>query len=257
MENININKNIAIKLSNLNKSYSKKQVLFDINLDIYEGELFGFIGKNGVGKSTTIECILGSKLFDTGEILVEGINIKEKPIEVKKMIGYVASEPTCYEDMTGAKYLEFVASIYQISPQIFVKNLDFLVRKFEFKEEDLYRQISEYSHGMKQKVCLMASLIHNPKIWILDEPTVGLDAMSANELSLLMKDYVKHGNTVFVASHNIDLIAKLCDRVAIIKDGKIYNIFDLKREPSLRNRIQNIFLRLYQEKDKDDRSISS
>ena len=240
---------IAIKLTNLNKSYGKKQVLYDINLEIYQGELFGFIGKNGVGKSTTIDCILGSKLFDSGEILVNDLNIKEKPIKVKKMIGYVASEPTCYEDMTGAKYLQFVASIYEISPQIFVKNLDYLLKKFEFKEEDLYRQIKEYSHGMKQKICLIASLIHNPKIWILDEPTVGLDAMSANELSLLMKDYVKHGNTCFVASHNIDLISKLCDRVAIIKDGKIYQIFDLKHEPSLRNKIQNIFLRLYQEKE--------
>ena len=241
--------NIAIKLTNLNKSYGKKKVLYDINLEIYRGELFGFIGKNGVGKSTTIDCILGSKLFDSGEILVNDLNIKEKPIKVKKMIGYVASEPTCYEDMTGAKYLQFVASIYEISPQIFVKNLDYLLKKFEFKEEDLYRQIKEYSHGMKQKICLIASLIHNPNIWILDEPTVGLDAMSANELSLLMKDYVKHGNTCFVASHNIDLISKLCDRVAIIKDGKIYQIFDLKHEPSLRNKIQNIFLRLYQEKE--------
>ena len=241
--------NIAIKLTNLNKSYGKKKVVYDINLEIYQGELFGFIGKNGVGKSTTIDCILGSKLFDSGEILVNNLNIKEKPIKVKKMIGYVASEPTCYEDMTGAKYLQFVASIYEISPQIFVKNLDYLLKKFEFKEEDLYRQVKEYSHGMKQKICLIASLIHNPSIWILDEPTVGLDAMSANELSLLMKDYVKHGNTCFVASHNIDLISKLCDRVAIIKDGRIYQIFDLKHEPSLRNKIQNIFLRLYQEKE--------
>lgn len=241
---------ISIKIDHLNKSYGKKQVLYDINLEIYEGELFGFIGKNGVGKSTTIDCILGAKLFDSGEIFVEGLNIKEEPIKVKNMIGYVASEPTCYEDMSGAQYLQFISSIYQISPQIFVKNLEYLLRKFEFKEEDLTRKINEYSHGMKQKICLMASLIHNPKIRILDEPTVGLDAMSANELSLLMKDYVKHKNTCFVASHNIDLIAKLCDRVAIIKDGRIYAIYDLKREPSLRNKIQNIFLRLYQDKDK-------
>ena len=165
------------------------------------------------------------------------------------MIGYVASEPTCYEDMSGIQYLQFVSSIYQINPQIFFKNLTYLLKKFEFNEEDLYREIREYSHGMKQKVCLIASLIHNPKIWILDEPTVGLDAMSANELSLLMKDYVKHGNTCFVASHNIDLISKLCDRVAIIKDGRIYEVYDLKHEPSLRNRIEKIFLKLYQEKE--------
>ena len=111
MENDLTNKT-SIKITNLNKSYGKKQVLFDINLEIYEGELFGFIGKNGVGKSTTIECVLGSKLFDSGEILVEGLDIKEKPIEVKKLIGYVASEPTCYEDMTGMQYLQFIGSIY-------------------------------------------------------------------------------------------------------------------------------------------------
>lgn len=151
--------------------------------------------------------------------------------------------------MTGMQYLQFIGSIYSINPQIFIKNISFLLKKFEFNEEDLYREIREYSHGMKQKVCLMASLIHNPKIWILDEPTVGLDAMSANELSLLMKDYVKHGNTCFVASHNIDLISKLCDRVAIIKNGRIYEVYDLKHEPSLRNRMEKIFLRLYQEKE--------
>ena len=242
-------KKLAIKLSNLNKSYSKKQVLFDINLDIYEGELFGFIGKNGVGKSTTIECILGSKLFDTGEILVEGINIKEKPIEVKKMIGYVASEPTCYEDMTGAKYLEFVASIYQISPQIFVKNLDFLVKKFEFKEEDLYRKINEYSHGMKQKVCLMASLIHNPKVWILDEPTVGLDIMVYEVLLRMIKEFAVHGRTVFITSHNIELVSKVCDRVAIINDGKIETLLDFKKEPLKRRDLSKIFFKIYGEEE--------
>ena len=151
--------------------------------------------------------------------------------------------------MTGMQYLQFIGSIYSINPQIFIKNISFLIKKFEFNEEDLYREIREYSHGMKQKVCLMASLIYNPKIWILDEPTVGLDAMSANELSLLMKDYAKHGNTCFVASHNIDLISKLCDRVAIIKDGRIYEVYDLKHEPSLRNRMEKIFLKLYQEKE--------
>ena len=152
--------------------------------------------------------------------------------------------------MTGAEFVEFIASIYKVNAQVYGSNLNFLLDKLEFDEQDLYRKIAEYSHGMKQKICLMASLIHNPKIWILDEPTVGLDPMTSNELSILMKDYVKHGNTIFIASHNIDLVSKLCDRVAIIKDGRIINIFDLKNNPILRNKIGPYFLSLYKKEVK-------
>lgn len=240
----------AIKISNLNKSYNHRQFLFNINLEIYKGEIFGFIGKNGVGKSTTIECLIGAKTYEEGDILLNGIDSKKYPLEIKKIIGYVASEPICYEDMKGAEFLEFIASIYKVNAQIYVSNLNFLLDKLEFDEKDLYRKIAEYSHGMKQKICLMASLIHNPKIWILDEPTVGLDPMTSNELSALMKDYVKHGNTIFIASHNIDLVSKLCDRVAIIKDGRIINIFDLKNNPILRNKIGPYFLSLYKKEEK-------
>lgn len=250
MDDLNKEKEVAIKISHLNKSYSHRQVLFDIDLEINKGELFGFIGKNGVGKSTTIECLIGAKTFDSGDIFLNGIDCKKYPLDVKKIIGYVASEPVCYEDMKGSDFLEFIASIYKVNAQTYISNLNFLLDKLEFDEKDLYRRIAEYSHGMKQKICLMASLIHNPKIWILDEPTVGLDPMTSNELSILMKDYVKHGNTIFIASHNIDLVSKLCDRVAIIKDGKIVNIFDLKNNPILRNKIGPYFLNLYKKDEK-------
>ena len=238
------NTKTSIIVKNLKKSYGTKQVLNDISFEIEEGELFGIVGKNGVGKSTTIECLLGAKKFDSGEIIINDLNIKKDPIKIKQHIGYVCSEPTCYKDMNGLDYLQFIASIYRVKPQIFIKNLEFLLNKFDFKEEDLYRHISEYSHGMQQKICLMASLIHNPKIWVLDEPTVGLDSMTTNELSLLIKDYVKHNNTCIITSHNIDLVAKLCDKVAIIKDGQVYNIYNLRKEPGLRSRLTSIFINL-------------
>ena len=239
------NENKMIEVKNLNKSYGKHQVLFDVNFDIYEGELFGLIGKNGAGKSTTIECILGAKKFDSGEILVDHKNINKNALEIKKIIGYVPSEPTCYLDMTGYDYLNFVGSLYQVSFKTFIDNVDFLVKLFDFLEKDLYRPIREYSHGMQQKICLMASLIHNPKIWILDEPTVGLDPVAANELTKLIKEFIKHNKSCFIASHNIEMIAKLCDRVAIVKDGKISEIIDLKKNPNMRSKIPSIFMKVY------------
>ncbi len=235
-------KKTAIHIENLVKNYGKKEVIKDISFDVYTGELFGFIGKNGVGKSTTIECICGIKPFNSGVIEVLGNSIKEDPISVKQSIGYASSEPIAYEDMTGYRYMEFVASIFRLKEERFVENLKYLSKRLDLRQEDLHRPIKEYSHGMKQKICLIASMIHNPKIWILDEPTVGLDAFTANELAKMMREFAKHGNTCFVASHNIDLISRLCDRVAIINEGKILNIFDLIKEPKARNYLANYFL---------------
>ena len=244
MEN---NENIIIDVNNLIKSYGFKKVLKGISFQIERGEIFGILGKNGVGKSTTIECLLGAKSFNSGDIYINGYNIKKDPIKIKKEIGYVASEPTCYKEMTGISYLELIASIHNVKPQSFLQNIDFLLKALDFKEEDLYRQIIEYSHGMQQKLCLMASLIHNPSIWVLDEPTVGLDSMTANNLSYLIKDFSKHNNTCIITSHNIDLVAKLCDKVIIIKDGLIYNTYNLRKEPQLRSRLSKIFLNLNKE----------
>lgn len=236
------NREIAIHINHLIKNYGKKEVIKDISLDVYKGELLGFIGKNGVGKSTTIECMLGIKAFNSGEIEILGHSIKKDPIKVKEELGYVSSEPMAYEDMTGYSYVEFIASIYRIKQEIFVKNFQYLSRRLDLQGDDLYRPIKEYSHGMKQKICLIASLIHNPKIWILDEPTVGLDAFTANELTKMIKEYVSHGNTCFIASHNIELISRLCDRVAIINEGKILKIFDLINEPRSRRLLPQYFL---------------
>ena len=238
-------KRIMISIQDLHKSYGKKEVLRGIKLDVYAGELFGFIGRNGVGKSTTIDCMIGSKKFNAGDIYLDGYNVSLEPIEAKNSFGYVASEPTCYEVMTGYDFLEFVASIYSLSEKEFVANAQYLLNRLVLKDEDLHQPISNYSHGMKQKLCLVASLLHNPEIWILDEPTVGLDIMAVEELKKMMREYANHGKCVFVTSHNIDLVSKLCDRVAIINNGVVQELIDLNKNPNKRLQLARIFMDVY------------
>ncbi len=236
---------ISISIKDLYKSYGKKQVLKGINLEVIEGELIGFIGRNGVGKSTTIDCMIGAKKFDKGTILVDGFDIRKNPLEAKYSYGYVASEPTCYEEMTGLDYLEFIASIYGLSEGEFKNNYKYLCNRLQLNLEELNNQIADYSHGMKQKLCLAASLLHSPKIWILDEPTVGLDIMAVEELKKMMREYANHGNTVFVTSHNIDFVSKICDRVAIINNGIVQVLIDLNKDPNKRLQLSRIFLDTY------------
>ena len=169
---------VAISIKELYKSYGKKEVLKGVDLDVYKGELFGFIGRNGVGKSTTIDCMIGVKRFDSGSVSICGYDVVRDPLECKRLFAYVASEPTCYDVMTGYDYLEFIASVYGVGQKEFKANCEYLIGRLAFKEDDLHLSISGYSHGMKQKLCLVASLLHNPDVWILDEPTVGLDIIA-------------------------------------------------------------------------------
>lgn len=238
-------KKIMISIKGLHKSYGQKQVLKGVNLEVYEGELFGFLGRNGIGKSTTIDCMIGSKKFNSGQIILNGYDVTVDPILAKSSFGYVASEPTCYEVMTGYDFLEFVASIYGLSEKEFKGNYTYLMNRLVLKEEDLYHPISNYSHGMKQKICLIASLLHNPDIWILDEPTVGLDIMAVEALKKMMREYANHGKCVFVTSHNIELVAKLCDRVAIVNNGVVVELIDLNRNPNKRLQLSRIFMDTY------------
>lgn len=235
----------AIRIRDLHKAYGKKQVLKGLSLDVYPGELFGFIGRNGIGKSTTIDCMIGAKRFGSGEIIVGGYDIQREPIEAKFSYGYVASEPTCYEVMTGYDYLEFVASIYHLSETEFQGNFKYLCNRLQLNLQDLAHSVSGYSHGMKQKLCLVASLLHNPNVWILDEPTVGLDIMAQEELKKMMREYANHGKTVFVTSHNIELVSAICDRVAIINDGVVKVVYDLKKDPAKRAQLPQLFLEIY------------
>lgn len=237
----------VIQIKDLFKSYGKKEVLKGLNLEVKKGEVFGFIGKNGIGKSTTIDCIVGLKDYDSGHILICGKDNKRDDLETKNMIGYVPSEPVTYENMTGNEYLQFIASSYNMIQASFNNNYNFLVKKFNMNTIDMNRKIKEYSHGMKQKICLMASLIHNPKVWILDEPTVGLDIMVYEVLLKMIKDFASFGKTVFVTTHNIELVSKVCDRVAIINDGKVVELIDFNKEPLKRRDLNKIFFKIYGE----------
>ena len=236
---------VVLSIKDLHKSYGKKEVLKGINLEVYKGEVFGFIGKNGAGKSTTIDCIVGLKDFNSGEIVLAGHNVKENPLDAKRELGYVPSEPITYEVMTGNEYLQFVASSYNMYQESFDKNYEFLKNKFMISDSDLNRKIREYSHGMKQKVCLMASLIHNPTIWILDEPTVGLDIIVYQTLMDRLREFAANGKTVFITSHNIDLVSRICNRVAIINNGVVAELIDFSKEPLKRRNLSNIFFSTY------------
>ena len=235
----------AIQIQGLHKSYGKKEVLKGLDLEVYPGELFGFLGKNGAGKSTTLDCMIGSKKFNGGTICVNGYDVTKEPLLAKASFGYVASEPTCYEVMSGYDYLEFIASIYYLTEGDFRRNVVYLCKRLQLKEEELQNTIANYSHGMKQKLCLIGSLLHNPDIWILDEPTVGLDIMAVEELKKMMREYANHGKCVFVTSHNIELVSKLCDRVAIINEGKVACIYDLNKDPNKRIQLSRLFMEMY------------
>lgn len=231
----------AIVIRHLRKSYGDFVVLQDVDITVKEGEAFGLIGRNGIGKSTTIDCLVGLKSFDAGEISVFGNDVLSRPEAAKRCFGYVASEPTAYEVMTGKEYLAFVAGAYGVRQKDFVANYRVLAKRLRFQDSDLGRRIQEYSHGMKQKLCLIASLIHNPRIWILDEPTVGLDLVVSEMLFDLMKDLKARGRTIFLTSHNIDFVSRICDSVSIIDGGVVKTHIDFREKPMERRRLKEIF----------------
>ena len=242
---------VAIRIDHLKKSYGSFEVLKDIDITVKEGESFGLIGRNGIGKSTTIDCLVGLKAFDGGSISIFDHDVLTETEKAKACFGYVASEPTAYEIMTGKEYLSFVAGAYGVSQKDFVENYRVLAARLSFNDNDLRKRIRDYSHGMKQKICLIASLIHNPKIWILDEPTVGLDLVVNEMLFNLMKDLKARGRTIFLTSHNIDFVSKICDSVGILDRGRIKRHIDFAKEPMERRKLKDIFRSFDVEEEKE------
>ena len=209
-----------LKVENLTKYYGDKKAIDNINIEVKPGEIFGFIGHNGAGKTTTIKSIVGILEFEEGNVYIDGVDIKKYPIEVKKKIAYIPDNPDIYENLTGIEYLNFIADIFDISVSDRKEKILKYARLFEI-EDNLSDIISSYSHGMKQKLVLISAFIHNPKLLVLDEPFVGLDPKAAFELKKLMKDISENGGSIFFSSHVLEVVEKLCDVVAIIKDGKI------------------------------------
>ena len=225
-----------IKLQNVSKSYKKgEKVIDNINLEIKDGEIFGFIGQNGAGKTTTIKMMTGILEIDEGDIFIDDKSITKNPIEAKRLFGLVPDNPDVFLKFTGIEYLNFIADCYNINKEERIKIIEELSKKFEIYDE-LDNKIESYSHGMRQKIVIIGVLLHNPKNWILDEPITGLDPKSSFDLKNLMKEHANKGNTVFFSTHILEIAEKLCDRIAIINKGKIVFVGTLEE---LRNRFGN------------------
>ncbi len=218
-----------IEIYSLSKSYSNSNVkaVDDLTIDNISGEIFGFLGPNGAGKSTTIKCLTGIIPFEEGNIKICGYNIKDNPIEAKKCIGYVPDEHIVYEKLTGMEYLKFIADVFSVDSVRREELIGIYLEKFEMKDK-IDRLISSYSHGMKQKLSIIAALIHEPKVWVLDEPLTGLDPKSAYILKEIMREEADKGNTVFFSSHVLDVAEKICDRIGIINKGKLIAVCTIK-----------------------------
>lgn len=209
-----------LRIENLTKTYGNQKAVDDLSLHIQCGEIYGFIGHNGAGKTTTLKSVVGILGFDEGEIYIDGKSIKNSPVECKRMIAYIPDNPDLYDFMSGIKYLNFVADIFGVSADERQESIRKYADAFELTK-DLAQPISSYSHGMKQKLAVIAAWLHSPKLIIMDEPFVGLDPKAAHILKEMMHEHCDHGGAIFFSTHVLEVAEKLCDKVAIIKQGKL------------------------------------
>lgn len=235
-----------IEIKNVSKTYNgEKKALNNVSFNINDGEIFAFIGHNGAGKTTMIKSLLGILDFEEGDILINNKSIKENPIDCKLDMAYVPDNPDLYENMSAIEFINFVCDMYDTPIYVRDENIKKYATMFELKD-NLNDDISSFSHGMKQKVALIAALAHDPKVLVMDEPFVGLDPKAVFDVKELMKKMAKEGKTLFFSTHILDVAEKLCDRVAIIKNGNIVKIGkmkDIKGDSSL----EKVFLELGEE----------
>ena len=232
-----------IEIKNFSKSYDgNKKVVDDISFTVNDGGIFAFIGHNGAGKTTTIKSIVGILDFEEGDILVNGKSIKTNPIECKMDMAYVPDNPDLYENMKAIDFINFICDMYNISKEERKSNIEKYSKMLEI-ENNLGDDISTLSHGMKQKITLIAALSHNPKVLIMDEPFVGLDPKAVFDMKEIMKKMAKEGRTIFFSTHILDVAEKLCDEVAIIKNGKIVKTGKMKNIKGDKS-LEKVFLEL-------------
>ena len=231
-----------LKIEHLTKTFGEKKAVDDLSLHIAPGEIYGFIGHNGAGKTTTLKSVVGIQNFDEGEITICGTSIKADPITCKKQIAYIPDNPDLYEYMTGIKYLNFIADIFGIGSAERMERIHKYADIFELTA-DLAQPIASYSHGMKQKLAIISAWIHDPKLIIMDEPFVGLDPKAAHLLKGMMREVCDNGGAIFFSTHVLEVAEKLCDKVAIIKAGKLIRsgtMEEVKGDDSL----EEVFLEL-------------
>ena len=233
-----------IEIKNLTKVYSGSVKAVDgLSLAVRKGEIFGFLGPNGAGKTTTIKMIVGLLKPTEGTINVENVDIVSSPVKAKMKMGYVADEPLVMEKITGVQYLNLISDVFQLPPEVRIDRAARLLRNFKLADA-VKDPISTYSHGMRQKLSLIAALIHNPDLWILDEPIVGLDPESAFILKQMMRNHAKTGNTVFFSTHVMEVAERICDRIGIINKGKLEFVGTVEELRTLRGQgsLEQLFL---------------
>ncbi len=212
--------NTMLKIEHLTKCYGEKKAVDDLSLHIAPGEIFGFIGHNGAGKTTAIKSVCGILRFDAGEIYVGGVSIKEDPLACKRNLAYIPDNPDLYEFMTGLQFLGFVSDVFGVDAATREQRIHHYAALLELTDA-LPQPIASYSHGMKQKLAVIAALVHEPRLLIMDEPFVGLDPKASHQLKVLMRELCDKGAAIFFSTHVLEVAEKLCDKVAIIKDGKL------------------------------------
>ena len=231
-----------LKIDHFTKTYGEKKAVDDLTLHIRQGEIYGFIGHNGAGKTTTLKSVAGIMQFDSGEILIDGVSIQKDPIGCKKKMAYIPDNPDLYEFMTGMQYLNFVGDIFAIPADRRKQRIQELADTFELTG-DLNQPISAYSHGMKQKLAIISAWLHEPKLILMDEPFVGLDPKASHILKGMMREVCNRGGAIFFSTHVLEVAEKLCDKIAIIKGGKLIRsgtMEEVKGDTSL----ESVFLEL-------------
>ena len=231
-----------VEIKGLCKSYDNKRVVDNLDLTINDGEIYGFIGHNGAGKTTTIKCLIGILSFEKGEILIDGLSIKDKPIECKRKIAYIPDNPDLYNYMSGIDYLNFIGDVFNVANEERVKRIDKYAGIFELTDS-LANPISSYSHGMRQKRAIIAARLHEPDLIVMDEPFVGLDPKASHDLKMMMREFCDNGGSIFFSTHVLEVAEKLCDKVAIIKQGQLIKsgtMEEVKGDSSL----ESVFLEL-------------